>query len=194
MGSARTVTALVSLLALVAACGGSPASAPPSVAPTPRVTPNPHLPSPATAQEVFSGLGKYGLRITANTATLGTEDGDVVRKVYATYLGWPLDVTEYRDETALTKWVPWKDGDPPGKGEPPIALAGMNILITWGPTKSGAKPGSKLSERHADALEDLLSAANVLLSPLKARTSVPVRIGATAAVEPAPSPAPSTAP
>lgn len=188
--AARTVTALVAAAVLAAACGSSTPSASPTVAPTPLVTPNPHLPSPATAKQVFAGLGKAGLPITANTATLGAEGSAVVTKIFATYLGWPLDVTEFRSAKALTEAVTWPHGEAPGKGEPPIALAGLNILITWGPARSGHKPG-KPSGRQVDGLTDLVTAADVLLSPLKTRTSVPVRISATAEVEAsAPPPAP----
>ena len=188
--AARTVTALVAATVLAAACGSSAPSASPSVAPTPLVTPNPHLPSPASAKQVFAGLGKAGLSITANTATLGAEGSDVVTKIYATYLGWPLDVTEYRSAKALTAAVTWPDGEAPGKGEPPIALAGINILITWGPTRSGHAPG-KVDGRQADGLTDLVSAADVLLSPLKTRTSVPVKVTKTAKAEPSTAPSPS---
>lgn len=181
--AARTVTVFVAAAVLVAACGSAAPSASPSVAPTPLATPNPHLPSPATAKQVFAGLGKAGLSITANTATLGAEDSDVVTRIYATYLGWPLDVTEYRSATALTKAITWASGEAPGKGEPPAAIAGINILIIWGPTRSGHMPG-KLNDRQVAGLTDLVAAADVLLSPLKARTSIPVKV---AAVEAAPS-------
>jgi hypothetical protein len=190
---ARSVAALVAAAVLAAACGSAPPSTAPSAAPTPRVTPNPHLPSPATAQQVFSGFGKAGLSITANTATLGVEGGDVVTKIYATYLGWPLDVTQYRSATALTKAIEWPAGEAPGRGEPPIALAGLNILITWGPTKSGAMPG-KPDERQADGLGHLVTAADVLLSPLKTRTNVPVKVSGPIAAAPSPAPGAATSP
>jgi hypothetical protein len=180
--TARIVTVFVAAAVLAAACGSTGPSASPSAAPTPLVTPNPHLPSPATAKQVFAGLGKAGLSITANTATLGPEDGDVVTRIYATYLGWPLDVTEYRSATALTKAISWASGEAPGKGEPPAALAGINILITWGPARSGHAPG-KLNDRQVSGLTNLVAAADVLLSPLRARTSIPVKV---AAAEPAP--------
>ncbi|HSL76904.1 MAG TPA: hypothetical protein VK867_08165 [Candidatus Limnocylindrales bacterium] len=188
--TARTVTVLVAAAVLAAACGSSAPSASPTPVPTPLATPNPHLPSPATAKQVFAGLGKAGLSITANTATLGADGSDVVTKIFATYLGWPLDVTEYRSAKALTAVVDWPDGEAPGKGEPPIALAGMNILITWGPTRSGHAPG-KLNGRQVEALTDLVSAADVLLSPLRTRSSVPVRVTAAkpdASAAPSPSP------
>ena len=184
--TARTVTVLVSAAVLAAACGSSAPSASPTPAPTPLVTPNPHLPSPATAKQVFAGLDKAGLSITANTATLGADGTEVVTKIFATYLGWPLDVTEFRSAKALTKAVTWPHGEAPGKGEPPIALAGMNILITWGPTRAGRTPG-KLNGRQVEALTDLVSAADVLLSPLRTRSSIPVKVSA-------PKPAASAAP
>ena len=189
----RSVTAIVAAAAFVAACSSAAPSAAPTVAPTPLVTPNPHLPSPATARQVFAGFDKAGLPITANTATLGPEGGDVVTKIYATYLGWPLDVTEFRSATALTKAVAWADGEEPGKGEPPIALAGVNILITWGPARSGLTP-AKLDARQTDALSSLVSAADVLLSPLRTRTSVPVKIAAVASASAEASPGPAASP
>lgn len=175
--TARTVTVLVAAAVLAAACGSSGPSASPTPAPTPLVTPNPHLPSPATAKQVFAGLGKAGLSITANTATLGADGTGVVTKIFATYLGWPLDVTQYRSAKDLTEAVKWPDGEAPGKGEPPITLAGMNILITWGPIRSGHTPG-KLDGRQVQGLTELVSAADVLLSPLRTRSSVPVRVTA----------------
>ena len=187
---ARTVTVLVAAAAFAAACGSAAPSASPSVAPTPLATPNPHLPSPATARQVFAGFDKAGLPITANTATLGPDGGDVVTKIYATYLGWPLDVTEYRSATALSKALAWSDGEEPGTGEPPIALAGVNILITWGPARSGHSP-AKLNARQTDALSDLVSVADLLLSPLRTHTSVPVETTAAPAASPAKSPAPT---
>jgi hypothetical protein len=180
---ARSVAALVATAVFAAACGSAPPSPSPSAAPTPRITPNPHLPSPATAQQVFSGLDKAGLSITANTATVGADGSDVVTKIYATYLGWPFDVTQYRSATALTKAIEWPAGEAPGRGEPPIALAGLNILITWGPSKSGAVPG-KPDERQAAGLGDLVTAADVLLSPLKTRTTVPVKVSGPIAAAP----------
>ena len=187
--TARTVTVLVAAAVLAAACGSSAPSASPTPAPTPLVTPNPHLPSPATAKQVFAGLGKAGLSITANTATLGADGTGVVTKIFATYLGWPLDVTEYRTAKDLTEAVKWPDGEAPGKGEPPITLAGMNILITWGPIRSGHRPG-KLDGRQVEGLTELVSAADVLLSPLRTRSSVPVTV---TAAKPEPSVAPSPA-
>ena len=71
--------------------------------------PNPHLPATATAQDVFNGLGHAGLQITAQHRDAGAHGRRrSSRKIYATYLGWPLDVTEYRSATLLAKAERWK--------------------------------------------------------------------------------------
>ena len=166
---------LALLTLVVAACAGGPPTASPTAVPTPVVTPNPHLGDPATAQEVFNGLGRAGLQITPNTATTGPKDGDVVTRIFATYLGWPLDVTEYRSSAALGKVVTWEPGEDPGRGEHPIAIAGANILVTWGPALSGAKPNLP-DARQTKGLTDLVAALDKLLSPLRARTNTAVTI------------------
>src|ERR671910_3857391 len=80
---------------LAAACGPAPASSVPTRVPTPVPTANPHLADPASAQAVFNGLGREGLKVTTNTAELGAQGSAVVTRVYATYAGWPLEVVEY---------------------------------------------------------------------------------------------------
>jgi hypothetical protein len=181
--AARLLASLVATALLVVACGSAAPSAAPSVAPTPVVTPDVHLPDPASAQQVFIGLGRAGLKITPNTATAGPKDGPVVTKIFATYLGWPLDVTEYRSTSALARTLAWEPGAPPGRGEHPVALAGSNILITWGPTVSGQKP-SKPDMRQTVGLRDLVSALDDLLAPLQARTIVAVSVSAPIASAP----------
>lgn len=181
----RSAVGLVATAVIVAACGSSTPSVPPSAAPTPIVTPDPHLPSPATAQQVFTGLGKAGLRITANTASLGAEGSDVVTKVYATYLGWPLDVTQFKTPDALTKVITWPAGEAPGRGEPPLAMAGANILLTWGPAVSGAEPAAP-DELRILGFRRLVTAFDTLLSPLKVRSSFPVALREEPSAAPAP--------
>lgn len=172
---------------LAAACSSAVPSASPTVAPTPVVTPNPHLADPATAQDVFNGLGRAGLRITPNTATAGSDGGAIVTRINGTYLGWPLDVTQYRTSADLAKAVKWAVGDSPGRGEPPIALIGNNILVRWGPWITGAKP-PKPDSRQVEALDALVRATEALISPLRTRTVVPVAVAALpVAVEPRPS-------
>lgn len=185
---------LALLAALAAACTNAPASLPPTAAPTPVVTPNPHLSDPASAQDVFNGLGREGLRITTNTAAVGADGSAVVTRINATYQGWPLEVIQYRSSTDLATAADWKAGEAPGRGEVPVALAGSNILIRWGPRASGVKP-PKPDDRQAAALEALVVAVDRLLSPLKVRTIEPVQVAsAPAAGESGPSATPGATP
>ncbi len=187
---ARHLAPFFAIALVAAACGSAPPSAPPSAAPTPVVTPNPHLADPATAQDVFNGLGRQGLKITPNTAVNGTGGGGVVTRINATYQGWPLDVTQYKTSADLAKAATWKAGEAPGRGEPPVALAGYNILVRWGPWGTGTKPPVP-EEQKAAALVALVAALDRLISPLRTRTIVPVQV---AAVLPTAAPGPSNAP
>ena len=157
---------------------------------TPIVTPDPHLSDPASAQDVFNGLGRQGVKITPNTAVVGADGAAVIKRVNATYLGWPLDVTEFRTSADLVKAAKWKAGEAPGRGEAPVALAGANILIVWGPRTSGAKPPTP-DERQRAALDALVTALERLLSPIRTRTVVPVKVAAAVTSS---SPGPSAAP
>ena len=177
------ITALV-----VAACGEAPPSVAPTTAPTPLITPDPHLSDPTTADEVYRGLGRSGLRITANNATAGGEDADLVKRINATYLGWPLNVSEYRSSTALRKDTRWDPGEPPGQGEAPVAVAAANILVTWGP-QTGERPASP-DARQSEGLDDLIAALDRLLKPLRARTIVKVSVPGVV-LGPAPDPSAS---
>jgi hypothetical protein len=192
---ARFLAAIAALATILAtACGGAPASPSPTPVPTPVVTPNPHLADPASAQAVFNGLGRQGLKITTNTAAVGADEAAVVTRINATYGGWPLEVIEYRTSADLSKSATWKAGQAPGRGEPPVTLAGANILVMWGPWTSGSKPRVP-DERQKAALEALVAALDQLLSPLRTRTVVPVRVAsAPVATEAGPSLAPGATP
>jgi hypothetical protein len=190
----RFVGPFFAMAIVIAACGDAPPSASPTVAPTPVVTPNPHLVDPASAQDVFSGLGRQGLKITPNTAVTGSGGGAVVTRINATYLGWPLDVTQYRTSADLAKAAAWAAGEAPGRGEPPVALAGYNILVRWGPWGTGTKPPVP-DEQRAAALSALVTALDRLISPLRTRTIVPVEVAVvTPTTAPGASPAPKATP
>jgi hypothetical protein len=158
----------------LAACGSTPPSVAPTVAPTPLITPDPHLADPTTADEVYRGLGASGLRITANNASAGGEDPDLIKRINATYLGWPLNVSQYRTSAALVKGTGWEPGEPPGQGEAPVAIAAANILVQWGP-QTGEHPATP-NERQLNGLKDLVTALDRLLSPLRARTVVRIDV------------------
>lgn len=167
---ARSV-ALVAIATLAfGACGSAPPSVAPTVAPTPLITPNPHLADPTTASAVYLGLGSEGLRLTANNAVAG--ENDVIERINATYLGWPLNITEYRTAKALQKATKWQVGERPGQGEVPVAIAASNILITWGP-QTGAEPLPP-DDHQTQGLSDLVVALDRLLSPMRAKSVVPI--------------------
>src|SRR5262245_53011304 len=169
-GPVRLAATLVAAIVAVAACA-SPAPTPaPTVRPTPVVTPNPHLGDPTTADQVLLGLGKAGLDIVANNADSGS--GPLIRRINATYMGWPLSVSEFRSSQDLAKATTWEAGEQPTQGQPPITIAGMNILIEWGPT-TGASPKAPAGAQ-VDGLRDLASGLDILISPLRAKAVVTV--------------------
>jgi hypothetical protein len=190
------VAVVVAVVLFVVTRGSAPAVVTPSAAPPVLVTPNPHLSTSATAQDVFNGLGHAGLKVTAHTASAGAADGPIVRRIFASYLGWPLDVTEYRSPELLAAAEKWKSGSTPEYGDPPITIAGANMLIIWGPTSSGRAPVEPDARQKA-GIQELVSALEVLLSPIRAKSNVPVQITQVApapATSAAPSEAPSKAP
>lgn len=198
-GALKPVAAVVVVIAIVVVAlftitrTAAPSTTTPSAAPTAVVTPNPHLPTQASAQQVFNGLGHAGLKVTAHTASAGSGNDAVVRKIFASYLGWPLDVTEFTSKEALAEALKWNSGDPPKKGDPPVTIAGGNILVIWGPINAGKAP-VKLDERQQAGLQPLVTALDILLSPLSTRTSEPVTVSATVPPAPAASAEASPAP
>lgn len=173
--------AAVAACLVVVACSGGPAATPaPTPRPTPVVTPDPHLDTPALADDVYRALSRGGLLVTAHNAVSGAGD-EPVKRINATFSGWPLAVEQYSSNAALNKVTKkWKDGDPPGRGEPPVTISGMNILVIWGPARTNKKPKAA-DARRAEAGQDLVDVLYPLLSPLRARTNVPLVLSATAA-------------
>ena len=175
-GPARRLSAAVGRVLLGAVLAGC-AEPPPSIAPASQAqaTPRPttqdlHLPDPTTAEAVLQGLGAGGIRVTMNNADAGT--GDLVKRVNATFLGWPFAVSEFRTTEALAASGHWTPDAPLAQGDPPVQIAAANILIEWGPRTGGAP--AVPNERQVQALADLIPALDGLLSPLRARAVVPV--------------------
>lgn len=164
--------ALVALAVVFGACSPAAPSATPTSVPTPVVTPDPHLPDPTTADDVFLALGQQGLRLTASNATTGS--GGLVKRINASFGGWPLIISEYVSAAALADATDWPAGEPPGGNEPPVAVAAANILVTWGPT-SNAAPEPPDAARAA-RLVPLAAALDALLGPVRVRTVVPLAL------------------
>lgn len=174
---------VTSLFGVVAACATAPASVAPTARPTPVVTPDPHLVAPATADDVYRALNVAGLRVTANNANAGEPGTGLLKRINATYLGWPLTIGQYQTEANLQDQAPWPSGSVPGQGEPPVSVVGLNILIQWGPT-TGAEPAAP-NQTQLEGLPLLVEQLDLLLSPLRGRTSIAIDSpGFTPAPEP----------
>ena len=182
--------AFLSLSVLVVACGGGPPSASPSSVPTPVVTPDPHLPDPTTADDVFRAIGAAGLRLTPNNAVTG--DGGLIKRINASYGGWPLSISEYTSAAVLADRTEWAADEMPGAGEPAVAVAGSNILITWGPMTNGAPVAPDAA--RAARLVLLAEALDALLGPLRYRSLVVLPVTTPAPPSAAPSAQPEATP
>ena len=175
MARVRTLAAAVTIGLVVGACGGSPASAP-AASPTPVVTPGPtpvaHLSDPVKADSVYLALLAAGLRIVPNNASTGGPGNEPVKRINATYAGWPLSISQFTSSATLMAATDWKAGARPGQGESSVAFMGLNILVEWGPT-TGTEPKTP-DDRQLAAAEALHQALDPLVSPMSARTIVAI--------------------
>lgn len=181
----RAVTALVAIV-LVAGCGSGAGTPPPSASTTPLVTPDPHLAAPAHVDDVFRLVGAAGLKIIPNTASEGTK-GDPVKRITATYDDWPLVLTEFSSPNALRNAGKFDPSRRPQRGEAPYILAGLNILVEYGPRNTNDAQPQPADEAHQKALMNLVAALDPLLGPLAQRSVVTISL-------PGPTPAPASQP
>ena len=193
-GRSRTLAAAVAIGLLAGACGGGPPSTPPNATPVPTAAPTPvvHLSEPVKADSVYLALLAAGLKIAPNNASTGGPGREPVKRINATYAGWPLSITQFSSATSLQAATKWKAGAPPGQGEASVAFLGLNILVEWGPT-TGASP-RKPDDRQLQAAEALADALDPLVSPLMSRTIVPIPGVATPTPEPTATPKPTPKP
>jgi hypothetical protein len=175
------------LLALMlAACGpGAAASvAPATVAPTPVITPDPHLTEPATADAIFNAIRSTGLPLSISNAIGGDPNSPIVKKINAAVDNWPLVIVQYKDSATLRAALKWDPKIPPGKGNPPYAFVGLNIMIGFGPPS--AAPVAPDAARQAQA-KALVAALDPLLWPLEQRSVTPIPTSTATAANPSPS-------
>jgi hypothetical protein len=140
--------------------------------------------------DVFRLLGSAGIHILPLTASIGTS-GEPIKRITATYTDWPLVLSQYSTAEALRRVAKFDPKTPPIRGEPPYNIAGLNILIEFGPRNTNdPKPVPADAIRQA-ALVALVNALDPLLGPLSQRSVVPVPLPH---VTPAPPSAPASSP
>src|SRR5262245_11102843 len=173
-GRGRTLVVAIVIGVMAIGCGGGPASAPPSPTPVPTPAPTPvaHLLAPVKADDLYLALRRAGLRIDPNNASTGGPGHEPVKRINATYEGWPLAISQFSTPASLLADVTWQNGSVPGQGEAPVSIIGLNILIQWGPM-TGASP-RKPDERQLETAVKLALALEPLVSPLSLRTIVPI--------------------
>jgi hypothetical protein len=187
----RAAVAVAAVTAALAGCGpSSPPSPPPAAAATPLITPDPHLTAPASVDAVFRWMGSHGIRITPNTASGGT-NGEPVKVISATYDDWPLVLTQFTTADALRRVAKFDPKTRPQRGEAPYILAGMNILVEFGPQSTNDATPTKADPARRAALEALVATLDPLLGPLSQRSIDPITLPHVTAVPSAPAPSSS---
>src|SRR5205823_340740 len=157
----------------VIGCGSAAApSASPAVAPTPVVTPDPHLKDPVTADQIYTVLAEAKLGVVPNNANLGHGNPLVVKQINADLGNWPLRITQYRSAADLKTALAWKSGVAPGGEEAPYAFAGLNILIQFGPISARAPSAPDAGRQQAASA--MIAVLDPLLWPLAQRSVVAV--------------------
>jgi hypothetical protein len=141
------------------------------VAPTPVVTPDPHLKDPATADAILKAIAASGLPLSVSNAIGGDPRWPFVKRFNAAIDNWPLIVTEYKDSATLRAAIHWNPAKPVFDGYPPYTFVGLNILITFGPAAAKATPPD--ANRQAEARQ-LIGVLDPLLWPLDARALIPL--------------------
>lgn len=144
---------------------------------------------PASVDEVLKKLVVAKLRITANTASVGT-DGITVKRINATYGDWPLVLTQYTTSAALQVAARFDLGKPPRQGESPYMIAGLNILLEFGPHSTNEKAPPVPDADKREAAIALVNVLHPLIGPLRQRSTEALPLP-TPAATPVPTAAPS---
>ena len=115
--------------------------------PPPR--PNPHLTDPASVDVVVRKLAGAGIRIQPNNASSG-RNGEPVKAINFTYDGWPLVISQFSSSAALRANAGFDPAKEPRHGDATYIVAGLNILIEYGPGshRAGSAAGPAIPERR----------------------------------------------
>lgn len=180
------IAALLGCFVLFSGCGA--AATTPAPSPSVVATVDPHLTEPVAIDTVYRALRAAGLAIVPTTASDG--GGSEPRStVGATYAGWPLTFLEFGSSAALAASGALPAGDP-GPGDAPFRLAGLNLVVEYGPTEKGRAP-ARPDDRSAAAAQALADALDPLIGPLAVSAVVALDLPATAAPPPSPTPTPA---
>jgi len=170
---------------LASACSSPPATSTPTGTPAPPTpSPNPHLSDPASVDTIYNALLKGGLTISANSADAGT--GAMVKRLHLTYNAWPLVLTQYTSAKSLVSAAGFNPKAKPVLGDPPFALAGLNILIEYGSSTQNGPPAAP-GPQFVTAFQQLVQIVDPLIGPLQQRSVTAVSL-------PTPTPAPTASP
>jgi len=186
---------VVSAAVLLGGCSGSATPSPaagPTASPVPVVTPDPHLTDPADLDTIFAELSRAGIKITPINAVAATEP---IRRINATYLDWPLIMSEFSSGPALIATRRFVPGKAPTRGDAAITIVGLNIMLEYGPKVTNSVTPEVPEAKYREAAEALVRALDPLLGPLAQRSVEPLLLP-TASPPPSPSgsPGPSPAP
>jgi hypothetical protein len=171
--------------ALLAACSASAApTGAPTAGPTSVPSADPHLSDPASVDSIYRALAAAGFDLVANTAS-SSPGREPVKRISATYGKWPLILSEFSSAAALQKATAFDPAKALRAGEPPFVLAGLNILVEYGPKSTNAAPKRPAAPRSADA-QALVFILDPLLGPLRQRSVVALILPGSAAPSAAP--------
>jgi hypothetical protein len=182
------------MLALILGACGQAAAPPASLAPqsTPSVTPDPHVASPVSADQIFTALTSGHLKVYSNNATGGP--APIVKRINADLEGWPLRITAYTTTASSSQGRPWKPGTGPGRGDAPYTLAALNVVIEYGPKIAGVAPPAA-DPAHQAIAASIVAILDPLLWPIEQHsvTTIPARTATAGGASTAPTRAPTTA-
>jgi hypothetical protein len=174
---ARAAVALA--LVVASACGGATATPEPAGSSGPVITPDPHLSEPVSIDALYRMLGSAGIRITPNTASKGPH-GEPVKRIVGTYRDWPIVLSQYSSHAKLTAEANFDVKVPPGRGEAPYIIGGLNILIEFGPRITNDASPAPPPDDKQKAMMALVNFLDPLVGPLSQRSVVPLPISGPA--------------
>jgi hypothetical protein len=172
----RITTAVALALATFASGCAAPASTPPpSQVAAPVVTPDPHLAEPASVDQLYTLVATAGIKITPNTASTGAH-GEPIKRIVGTYSDWPIVLSQYSSGKVLKTEARFDPAVPPGQGEAPYIVVGLNILIEFGPRIVNTRNPEKPPTDKQKAMMALVAVLDPLLGPLSQRSVVPLKL------------------